>query len=626
MKKISVLCLFSILILMTGCKENRTPEIPAPLLEIINGETGFVVPSNGGTQSIEYSITNPVEGGIIEAIPAEDWINSINCDTENQIVFNVDPHTAQIDAPEARSQILTVTYTYGDGLVIKCDINIIQNGGIIYDYEWEMSELNCKWEGDYYSSQKYYLCISDLPWSEDKVKPGGTYYQFQIIGQKPEDEENPRIPAGTYTLGAEIAGYELWTFDPMFSTAFRYDEAGHVEWQANWTEGTVSISYEGDQMIVDCQLTDADGKTHHAAYRGAGTCIDARPEPYGIGRDISFTANYATAFYIVHFEDEYMEIGIQFTDMQLDSQNQMIPPGSFLNITATMAFDKYGYLQTGVYEMGTNEYPFVHPGMELLGMLGGTVGQYAVTNEEFYTTLITDGTMTVEGGWGNYTITCNFVCCDGYKFSCTYTGEIKTTGMPGNSSTLEGDYTLDLEKSQATGLYWGDFYDNTTGNLTGMNWFIQFNSVDGSDGFMADFVSGLADPEKGIPTGTYTAAESIDLAPWRYLKGQVVDGQLIGTAYMGDFNENGNATSYAPAVSGDLNITNNGDGTYHIQFEFLDDKGNTWDGDWTGSFTELSTSSASQHRDNYVELPSNVLSDVEKVEIMHRNMPLKLKQ
>ena len=52
---------------------------------------------------------------------------------------------------------------------------------------------------------------------------------------------------------------------------------------------------------------------------------------------------------------------------------------------------------------------------------------------------------------------------------------------------------------------------------------------------------------------------------------------------------------YAPAMSGDLDIVNNGDGTYEFTFSFLDDKGHTWSGHWSGNVRTLdyTTSEAS---------------------------------
>ena len=57
---------------------------------------------------------------------------------------------------------------------------------------------------------------------------------------------------------------------------------------------------------------------------------------------------------------------------------------------------------------------------------------------------------------------------------------------------------------------------------------------------------------------------------------------MNGTGYMGGFDGMQQPSLLAPATSGDLTITANDDGTYTLTFSFLDDKGNTWDGEWTG--------------------------------------------
>ena len=73
---------------MTGCKDTLT-EQSVPELEIAGGQNVLTVPAEGGTQTIAYTVRNPVEGGRIEAQTAEGWINSFDYETENQIIFNV---------------------------------------------------------------------------------------------------------------------------------------------------------------------------------------------------------------------------------------------------------------------------------------------------------------------------------------------------------------------------------------------------------------------------------------------------------------------------------------------------------------------------------------------------------
>lgn len=630
MRKISINFLIPAFVtgclLIAGCKDVGGPDTPAPELEVADGQTTLIISAEGGAHSIAYSVSNPVEGGEVEAVASEDWIKDIACGEDGLIVFNAEPNLNHDQAPEDRSSLLTVTYIYGDDQLVKKEINVIQNGALLYDFDWEMPVFRGLWGGSWgitSSEFNYRVWISDTVWSEDKALPGGTYYQFNMFGPKPEDESAPVLPAGTYVFGGAF-GSDPWTFESQFSTAFRYDSEGNVEWQAFFQDGTITVSYEGDRMIFDAVLTDIDGKTHHAVYEGDGMLVDERPPAPGIGRDLDFDPIFATSYYVVHYEEEYMEIVIQFTDMEVDG-NTPVPPGTLLNILVTVAYDKYGYLQTGTYEVGSSQVPSVSPGSEFLGGLLGTCAQYVISEEEYYTTFITGGSMTVEGGYGNYSIVCDFTCIDGYKVTCRWSGALATSGMPGNSSTLTGDYTLDLNNVQAIGYCWGDFYDYTTGELTGKNWFIQFKPVDGRDGFMADFVSGLTEVDNGIPSGTYTVAESQDLAPGHYLKGAVIDGTLVGTVYMGDFNENGNPTSYAPAVSGDLNITNNGDGTYHISFEFLDDKGNTWDGEWSGSFDESAYAPGLSKRTNYVELADGMIGTRSDGSSFYERQPLRFR-
>lgn len=619
MKKLIITSLSIFLCFLTGCKD--IPDTIRPELEVAVGESSLIISAEGGPQEILYSITNPVEGGVIEAVVSEGWINGFNYDTENKIIFNAEPNLSRTEAPESRGQLLTVTYTYG-AEVVKQEINVIQEGERDFDHEYEMPVFRGVWNGNnegLYPSQNYRIWISDAGWNDDKVKAGGLYYQFDMYGIEPEDEGVPAVPAGTYILGGMMSREE-WTFDEMFSVAFRYNDSGQAEYEVAFKEGTVTVSYENGEMCIDAVLTDTQGLFHHVTYKGEGICIDARPQKPGLHRDIDVEPTGASSEYVVHYEEQYMELSLVFEHLVMNGDEPDYP-FTQLRISANMAFDKYGFLQTGTYAVGTNEIPSVTRGGKLMGLLFGTCIQHIEAEDEYYYDYISDGSMVVSGGWGTYTINCDFTTSDGHKVTCDWSGALNTIGMPGNTSTLEEDYTLNLKDARLTGFCWGDFRENNV--VTGKNWYIKFEPGNGGDSFMVDFVSGLCNPDDGFPTGTYTAAESQDLAPWRYMKGAVVDRQLLGTAYMGNFNEDGRPTSYAPAVSGDMNITNNGDGTYHIWFEFLDDKGNTWDGDWSGPLYE---GLSAPERTNYVELPAERLSDADKVRTFNAMLPLQYRK
>lgn len=608
------------LTLFTACEKPIDPEpTPTPggedpVLELAGGNVNLTVPAEGGNQSVSYAITNPVDGGKIEAKSAESWINGFNYDTENQIVFNVDPN----EVPEARSSLLTVTYTYGDGLSVKKELNVIQNAGVAYDYEYEMTVFSGTYYGDQYGvngEHNYYTWLSDMPFADGYTQPGGTYYLFDIFGPACDNASAPTIPAGTYVLGEWEATAE-WTFTPDYSKAVRYNESSQ-EWGATFEDGTLTVSYDGENVVMEAFLTDTEGKLHHITYTGVGVLESDVPVDPGFGADLDFTASFGIAQYAADDGGFVMEVLFQFTDMEIGDDGYVIPPGTLLAVDAVMPFDEEGNIATGTYTVSEDLTEFtVYPGADFFGLMYyGTYAQNFVSDSEGYISLVTDGTMEITGGNGNYTIKCNFIGSDGYKITCTWSGEMVVEGMPGPISTLTGDYTLDLEGASATGVFWGDYY-GTGGN----NWTLQVLPTTGPDGFIADFVSAAGDMSDGIPSGTYTASASGYPVPGEYLQGYLSGSNLGGTMYIGGFTEEGYVSAFAPATSGDMIITNNGDGTYTFAFSFVDDLGYNWDGEWTGSIAIEDGSSASQANRTCLTTPKARTTAEERAQIFENNI------
>lgn len=159
--------------------------------------------------------------------------------------------------------------------------------------------------------------------------------------------------------------------------------------------------------------------------------------------------------------------------------------------------------------------------------------------------------------------------------------------MPGSSfSTLTGDYTLDLVGATAVAVNYGDYYG--TG---GDNYYVEIMLTVGSDGLLIDLVS---DPGvDGMASGTYKVSASGYPGIGEYIKGYMAGSSIGGTTFVGGFTADGYVTAYAPATSGDLVITDDGNGNYHISFSFVDDLGNVWDGEWSGEIAVQSGYSAS---------------------------------
>lgn len=602
MKKLCLL--FTTLLFLAACnKEEEKVTVQTPSVE--PGSESMVIGAAGCDTSFTYSIVNPVENGRIVARSSEDWISGIGTDVPDVVSFSVAPNAEE----SAREAVITLTYEYGGDSVVKAEVSVMQQAAeeIDYDYVLEAEYF----DGLYYGEQRaehyyaYYTWISSLPFDESGFfYVGGTYYVFDMFTTTPpEDENDPRPATGTYKL--TTAQFGDMTFTMEYSRRVAFDEEGNRYQDCYWTDGTLTVSRDGDIYTFDASLTDLDGKTHHVTYTGAIVYlydeITDGTIPY-VEQDVEVEAISATGSYMGEGEDEnIMWISLSFTDMTVDQNYFLQPPGSQLFVSAFMPYDQNGNIAEGTYTV-TEDYGAANtlaPGemdrtVQFPYPNGTYIRHYKDASDDYAMSMVEQGTMTVSGSAGNYTIEFDFIMEGGYALKGSYSGPIDVIGVPGPYSTLTGDYTLDLEGNAGTAFYYGDYY--LTG---GANWIIEIvpeniysTDKETTDGILIEIQTVTEEFSDGILTGTYKPAENEYLFAGEYLPGQMTYmGELNGTNYIGEFGDDGLVYAFAPAVSGDLNITNNGNGSYTFSFSFLDDKGNTWDGSWTGELDMIDDSS-----------------------------------
>ena len=597
----ALLCLLSV----QACKKDlpEQPPVKTPVLEITTGD--IVADPSGEECTLVYTITEEVEGGTVTAQSPAEWVEAVDYDTVGSVSFTVLPNHTESE----RTSKLIVTYNYGEGLAVKDSINITQPAAAViepeYDYEFEMKELYGVYYGTKYGlngEYSYFITLSDLPYGADGYsQPGGTYYILDMFGPAPEDG-GFMCPVGTYTLGEPGATAEF-TFTPDISFAATISEDGESRtMNVTFTEGTIDVSKDDSgNYVIEATLVDNNGDRHHITYTGGeGTWKDdSAPEQpaYGtVDRDLNMGAiTAATSEFVVASGDKnVMTILFSFTDMPADAEGNVTPPGSILTLEAFMPYDANGYIAQEEYEVveGANFYLIV-PGRidDVFGMPApsGAYVEYVDETGYPYYGAITAGTMKVSGpGYGWYTIEWDFTTAEGYSVTGSWTGNLPTE-MPSEFSTLDSDYTLDLSNIEASATYYGDWYVNGGGD-----WQITLYppiGTTGGDGLIIDLNAEKLGYDAGIPAGTYTAgAEDFPEPAYpevgEYRRGFLsYAGKPQGTCYVGDLDGMRNPSEMAPATDGDLIISYNDDGTYTLEFSFLDDMGHTWDGEWTGYIT-----------------------------------------
>lgn len=165
---------------------------------------------------------------------------------------------------DARSAVLTVTYTYGRGNTVSDDITIEQagrNGGGPTENDFNASFCTAKYEYEDEYGREYTLTFFD---AEKKT----VEYVFDIFID-PSAAGNT-IPAGEYVLdgGAYSAGTfsfaALITHDYYTMGGSEYDETT----QTDFTGGTLTVSGEGDSCTFTGSLTDAAGNGYTVTYTG----------------------------------------------------------------------------------------------------------------------------------------------------------------------------------------------------------------------------------------------------------------------------------------------------------------------------------------------------------------------
>ena len=431
--------------LFIGCRPDEEKEPDAGMLVpeiVLDNERDVNMPAEGGKISVPFHIVNQYDGGKVSADSESDWL-SLSC-SESEVSVEAVPNTET----SARTAVVYVCYTYGEaGDTVMAHFDVIQAAeewqeDPEYDYEFEAAYFSGTYFGNIYGQNGEYCFdayLMDKPMDGDYFEAGTTAYLFDIFTTAPGDSKNPRPAPGVYTLGELYATVSM-TFTPDLSCRMYQNEDGSVT-RVMLSEGTLIISEEGGSVLFEAFLTDEDGKTHHVTYSGPTEYVSDGVVGGGeldvLESDLDIQAGIADASWLADAGNDVMEVNIAFTDMDTDEAGYVIPPGSILYVDAYMPFDENGMIAPGTYDFShqQGEAFSLYPGdtqevMAGLVMPFGTYADYMVTDSQSYTGLIRQGSMTVSGSAGSYTIECSFTTVEDYSVKCSYSGDLTVHNIP----------------------------------------------------------------------------------------------------------------------------------------------------------------------------------------------------
>ena len=552
---------------------NETPKEYA--VEITsNAEMEF--PAEGGTGVIEWEWKEVTRSysPVPETVPAftteAEWIT---LDTENLGAF-----TVAANEGEVREAVIVVTYLEQ---VEQVKVKQAAKAEVPQPSDEVVFEASML-VGYYYHDEftpdagNYYIFFTDNGFDEDGYKlPNSVYYTLDVYAPLCEDEPTGDFVAlaeGTYTFDAN---------DTMVVGTIGNEYSAYTK--TNDTSDGVDESFEEAELVVSADGSYVlnvvvAGVKHTVTFSGEAQIVDTREVAGGEeGTVKEFNAAEAMAYY----RGDYYSTGvadnftIMLSDNGWDADGWELPNSTYCN------FDIYTEIVDGELVIPNGTYT-IDPYY--------TLDPYTIDIDySFYYLLDDSGWDYVEVSYfseGTVTVSDSGIVAEllgenGVTYKVTYNGVVTniddvTDEMGGGGeggddylSTLESDLNCDFTGCELEYTWYGDFYE-----VGCDNWLLYVSpTTESGDGLQLDLVSDTL--ESYVLSGEYTI--TTELGAFTAYCGWDNYGYMEGCWYY-----KADLTQYAPLMSGNVTITNNGDTTFTIEVNAYDDRGNNITGSWTG--------------------------------------------
>ncbi len=417
------------------------------------------------------------------------------------------------------------------------------------------------------------------------------YSELHIEAYMPFDA-NGNIAEGTYDITANYSdAFTMQDGEIMTFAGVQYPVGSYVQYVYNgayvawgvFKSGTMTVSGSNGNYNIECNFVTAENFYVTCIWSGEIEIQDMPATTFSDDVEVDLSGARGEATFYGDVSDDGSEWMIELID-EAGGQRVRIE----LNSGDTEFSDG---ITSGEYTASPSSSPwkgeFRKGSMSEEGIAGTFYisGIGADGNPSDYAAFV-GGSITVDNhGDGTYVI--SFALKDGLEntISGSWSGTLECTDttLPA-TSTLTGDRNLDLSMTGSAKAYFEGTNEDGNGN-----WVVQLRptTLQATDGIQIDIVCSSTSFSDGVPAGNFTVAENGSPVAGELNPGQIIDGGLYGTMFLGYDIVTGSLSEYAAAKSGSAEITANGDGSYSIDFSFVDEYGHEFTGNWSGMLTTV---------------------------------------
>ena len=241
-----------------ACEPQQITPNDEPAFEITSAKS-VEVGVDGGVFPITYNLTEGDYTSVSAIADDTEMIIDINTNTASVILVSVAPNN------NTYNRSARIRVKYGD----KAEFVEVHQAGSSGKEEGEYDVVEIKANqliGNYYGERlqaglgHYWIILSENGIVDGALAPNAEFFRLDLLGPLAQNEENIRIPDGTYLLGNS---YTEFTMPDIGSTDYVYTDAEGESWSVPFSSATLVV--RGSSFELTARI---ETKEFHVSFDG----------------------------------------------------------------------------------------------------------------------------------------------------------------------------------------------------------------------------------------------------------------------------------------------------------------------------------------------------------------------